>query len=287
MAMAVGVPMFIENLLAILVLLNCKTMTVQIRTLLLNLSVADCLTGLVLAIPDFAYQLTFHCRIKKYMGATITFASILTVSLLNLDRCLALFFGIRYYVKVTDVKVKISCALLWILAFLNSYFMYLDLSLSSGIYCLKVYSSPSNFATKFAKINCLIFVFFNVLLLGYLLYKIPRKATNTVLAKMAIITGTALVCYTPGLFLHAFFPIEDDYYRKLIGYTGVLAFSNSILNPILYVWRFKEAQYVVTKVVCFWNNAFLEKRREDWKQRTATFQINIVNGDHIEINSAL
>ncbi|XP_061185879.1 C-C chemokine receptor type 5-like [Saccostrea echinata] len=271
--MAVGIPVFVENILAVIVLLRCRNMIVQIRTLLLNLSIADCMTGLVLTVPDYAYELVFHCRIKKYLAATIVFGTFFIISLLNLDRCLALFFGIRYYMKVTAFRVRLSCVSAWFLAVVNSYLMYFDPSEPTGIYCSMMFSSPHNFGTAISRASIMIFAFINIAFLGFMLYMLPKQATSRVLSKMALITGFALVCYTPALLLHAFFPMEDNYYRRLIAYTGVLLFSNSIFNPILYVWRFKEARHYVTRIFCFWNKKYLEKCDKDWKFQTATFDI--------------
>ncbi|XP_062603909.1 galanin receptor type 2-like [Saccostrea cucullata] len=272
-SMIVGIPTFLENILAVAVLLRCRNMISQIRTLLLNLSIADCLTGLVLALPDYAYEWAFHCRIKKYLAATIVFATFYTISLLNLDRCLALFLGIRYYIKVTAFRVRFSCVSAWFLAFGNSYLMYYDPTEPTGIYCSMMYWSPYNFGTAISSASIILFAIINIVLLGVMLYMVPKDATSKVLSKMALITGFALVCYTPALLLHAFFPMKDSHYRRLIAYTGVLLFSNSILNPILYVWRFKETRYYVIKTFCFWNKRYLQKCDEEWKFQTATFAI--------------
>lgn len=61
-----GVPICVENLIAIVILFRCSKMLVQIRILSINLSITDFLGGLVLCVPD---DIAINCTYKKYLAS--------------------------------------------------------------------------------------------------------------------------------------------------------------------------------------------------------------------------
>ncbi|XP_052695659.1 uncharacterized protein LOC128174062 [Crassostrea angulata] len=61
-----GIPICLENFLAIVVLLKSSRLIDQVRILSINLAITDCLSGLLLSIPDDVFG---GCLLKKYFTA--------------------------------------------------------------------------------------------------------------------------------------------------------------------------------------------------------------------------
>ena len=106
---ATGMLITIVNLFSFVVLYRCSYLFLQIRSLAINLCLSDLFTGTSLVVPPQFYYYN-NCVYKKYLTSTFVVVSSLTVSMINLDRCLAIHYGIRYYIYMNK-KVLISlCA---------------------------------------------------------------------------------------------------------------------------------------------------------------------------------
>lgn len=76
-----GLPICLENVLAIAVLLRSPRLIDQIRILSINLAITDCLSGLILSIPDDVFG---GCLLNKYFTAPFINVSFITVTMFNL-----------------------------------------------------------------------------------------------------------------------------------------------------------------------------------------------------------
>lgn len=118
-----GVPICVENLIAIVILFRCSKMLVQIRILSINLSITDFLGGLVLCVPD---DIAINCTYKKYLASPFIIVSLLTITMFNIDRCCAIRFAISYYKIMTTRLLLILCVVCWFIAVLLTYFIFYD-----------------------------------------------------------------------------------------------------------------------------------------------------------------
>ena len=110
-----GILITIVNLFSFVALYRCSRLSFKIRILAINLCLSDLFTGTSLIVPHrfFFYN---NCAYKKYLISSFLVVSSLTISMINFDRCLAIHYGIRYYIYMSR-KVLISlCASFWVLS---------------------------------------------------------------------------------------------------------------------------------------------------------------------------
>lgn len=238
-----GIPICLENFLAIVVLLKSSRLIYQVRILSINLAITDCLSGLILSIPDDVFG---GCLLKKYFTAPFINVSLITVTMFNMDRCFSLKFALRYYEFVTPKFLKIACIGSWVTGLLISYLMFYDPSNTYGIFCGIMYMAPNNnwsLPTRVFQLLTILSNLFMYIYMSLILFeksnsvsykprdnkeKTPIKSislnvplTNQkskvhstkygqsakhqiqVVKKLAVITGFFLVCCTPYFLLKA------------------------------------------------------------------------------------
>jgi hypothetical protein len=160
----IGVPICLENILAIIVLIRSTRLIYQVRILSINLAITDCLAGLVLSLPDYTFG---DCNLKKYFTAPFFNVSLITVTLFNIDRCCSQKFALRYYQIVTSNVLKIACLLSWFVGMLATYMMFFDPSHPLGIYCGLMSLSTYNFVAYSAKTFQLLIILSNMFMYIY------------------------------------------------------------------------------------------------------------------------
>jgi hypothetical protein len=160
-----GVPICLENVLAIIVLLRSSRLIYQVRILSVNLATTDCLAGLVLSIPDDIFG---NCLLKKYFTAPFINVSLITVTLFNIDRCCSLKYALRYYEIVTPKVLKMACLLSWLLGILISYLMFFDPSHPLGIFCGLMFQTPFSAVSYSAKVFQVFTITSNLLMYMYM-----------------------------------------------------------------------------------------------------------------------
>lgn len=281
----IGSLVVIENVLAIIILYRCTRLNFQIRLLSMNLTLTDLLTGIMLSTP--LQTLRFgeeNCELKKYMSFLFLNTSLLTVTLFNLDRCFVFWFSMRYYAYITKRLILKFCVILWIVSLLMTYMMFFNSDRPFGIHCGFMYTLEKNFINNSGKSLILIFIVSNLFMYGYILSYLKHRMgkifnTNStgnpapinqsnLAVKLSVLTGTFLVMFTPFI-ITLTFPILD--YSKKTGIlvhnlTGSLMLLNSAVNPILYVWRFKEPRYLLKRMCCFFNTKLLTKLNDHHKR---------------------
>ena len=300
-----GIPICLENLLAIVVLLRSSRLIYQVRILSINLAFTDFLAGLILSIPDDVFG---SCLLKKYFTAPFINVSLITVTLFNIDRCCSLKFALRYYELVTPKFLKVACSVSWFFGILISYFMFYDPSHVFGVYCGVMYMAPNNSFSLITRVLQLLTILSNLFMYIYMLkllyerssavsgvhcndksktktpeahhqptnHKLSAKYQIRVVKKLAVITGFFLLCCTPYFLVKAIPNIDytDRKMRALTAVTAGIMFLNSAINPVLYVWRFTESRYQLKKILFIWNSEKLRKLEIERKSFFASYQIN-------------
>ena len=73
-----------------------------------------------------------------------------------------------------------------------------------------------------------------------------------IVMKLSLITGSFILMCTPYLITLSLgdAQVGEKFHHNLRLVTGTLIFMNSAWNPVLYVWRFKEARYHLKRMVC-------------------------------------
>ena len=288
----IGCLLVVENIIAIVILYRCTRLNFQIRLLSINLAVTDFMTGVMLSMP--LNLLRFgedNCEFKKYFSFLFVNTSLLTITMFNLDRCFVFWFAMRYYTYITKRFVVRLCISMWCASFLVTYLMFFNFGGPLGIQCSFMYKLEKNIVNNLGKSLILLFILSNLIMYGYLLFyfkqhmkkifdknsaggQTPNNQSQVVL-KLSVITGTFLAMFTPFI-ITLTFPILD--YSKSSGIlvhnlTASLMVLNSAVNPILYVWRFKEPRYLLQRMLCFFNTNFLTNLNERYNQRIASYNM--------------
>nr|XP_022307975.1 melanocyte-stimulating hormone receptor-like [Crassostrea virginica] len=283
-----GILITIVNLFSFVALYRCSRLSFQIRILAINLCLSDFLTGTSLIVPHrfFFYN---NCAYQKYLPSSFLVVSSFTVSMINLDRCLAIHFGIRYYIYMSR-KVLISlCASFWVLSIPLVYLLYFNMETTSGISCIPIFYLDKNSVTITVSAILLAIIVFNLFMFVFLVRNIRMSAGRSpytkdkrypeqarVTRKLVVITGCFTVCSLP--YIITTFPILDNdhpQFRTIHIAMVIIFMSNSFINPLLYVWRLREARYQAKRLLCCWNRRFIRRLERRNKEDIATYYIYV------------
>jgi hypothetical protein len=191
--------------------------------------------------------------------------SVLVASLLNIDRWLALYFGIRYYVRVTSRKIKIVVLLMPMVCALITYLSFYNENGSLGIQCDSLINRKNSTVNIIGKLFFVVIGILNIVIYAGIVSMLKFKDQLDIVVKVSMITGSVILLCTPGLAIFIFFPNSED--RSLYLYAALPVIVKSLLNPFIYVWRFADPRYQLKKVICFWNKravAGIELERKNY-----------------------
>lgn len=120
--LAFGIPIFLANIIGIVVVWQSTKLPFQIRLLTLNLSYADGGIGLVMLLPRrWLYK---ECNVRKYLLEILGTSSFLTITAFNVDRCLVILYAIQYTMFITKSRIFTVCVVIWILSSSIVYLLY-------------------------------------------------------------------------------------------------------------------------------------------------------------------
>lgn len=272
----------LENILAMIVLFRCRRMIPHIKILAINLSITDFCTGFMLCLPD---DIVNSCTYKKYLAGPFVVVSLLTITMISVDRCCALIFTLRYYAIVTKRFLICTCVSFWMFSFILIYAMFHDNESVYGIYCGILYLTPKEPINIISKLITLTILLFNILLYIYLSINVSirssknngriTKQVTRAIQKLSVITGFFLICYSPYIFTQVLQGtlLNSNYIGKIHAVTLSLILLNSVINPVLYVWRFTEARYQLKLLFYFWNKEKMEEINQERNSVFATYSI--------------
>ena len=259
----------VENTLILIALHKETSLHRPSKTLLGNLVASDLCVGLA-ELPFVSYWISvlqeqwrfcqFFFEAFILMGIICISVSLHTLAAISMDRLLALLLGLRYRQVVTVRSVYVVVIVLWIvigvgpaiLAVLN-----LDAArvvLTSGIVVCLMTSTFCYTTIFFTLRNQQTQVHNNqpeqenqTISLNRSRYR--RTVSTSLWLQMAV-----MFCYLPYLLLSPFAYRQIEKAQSQSLYTPffstlILAYSNSILNPILYCWKIKEVRRVVKEIL--------------------------------------
>ncbi|XP_067848379.1 motilin receptor-like [Heptranchias perlo] len=163
------------NTLTILIIRRCKDMKTTTNLYLSNMAVSDLL--IFFCLPFDLYRLwkfkpwlfgNFLCKFYQYINEGCSYATILHITALSIERYLAICFPLKTKVLITKRRVKCVIALLWALALLSAgpfFFLvrveydmctHSEYAVSSGILDIMIWVSTIYF---FFPMFCLTFLY--------------------------------------------------------------------------------------------------------------------------------
>ena len=265
--LALSLTAFVGNLFIVLVLKKCRTIHPPSKALLFSLALTDLGVGLF-SQPLFAaskiigYRQDFDkvvCIIAVFdslFGDALAAVSLLTVTVISLDRYLAYRLREKYRDIVTLKKTLLAIACCWMIACL-----WIGLRLGSKRSARQLQTVMVSF--------CFILTFacYARVCVGLRFCKIhiqarntPNAATMACYKKSAVTTayvcGFLVLCYSPHFILEAISSvfIDEQTYLRIKTCTKTVAYFSSSINPLIYCWRIQEIFELVSSMIsrlCF------------------------------------
>ncbi|XP_073457991.1 chemerin-like receptor 1 [Aquarana catesbeiana] len=231
----------------------------------LNLAIADFIFTFFLPFSIAYIALGFHwplgkfmCKLNRTIISINLYASIFLLTVISIDRCTSVMFPVWCQNHRTPRVASFAALAVWILAFLFSVptFIFRDTAIDDNfIVCFNKFHEDQNVANSIHKgtiIIQLIFAFIiplSLIILCYviIMFRIQRNRMNTSGKPFKIILAviiTFFICWFPFhvfsfLELSAMYPGNDHLYDVIhigIPLTTSLAYINSCINPVLYVF---------------------------------------------------
>uniref|UniRef100_A0A3Q3MSZ4 Si:ch211-137j23.6 n=2 Tax=Mastacembelus armatus TaxID=205130 RepID=A0A3Q3MSZ4_9TELE len=237
----------------------------------LNLALADCFfTAFLIFWIISASQGNhwpfghFMCKLFNFVVVVNMFASIFLLTVISVDRCLSIWVVVWAQNKRTVRKAQLISAAVWVAAVVCSipYATFRDLKIKG----VKTYCSYSGSKSQYWSLGIFRFVMgffvpFMVILVSYTAIsvragRVQRTRRHRSRRIIFSIIFAFFICWLPYHVVHFMelngAPQSLQRIIRIIGpLTISLAFANSCLNPILYVFLCDEFQKKLKQSICF------------------------------------
>ncbi|XP_030604900.1 C3a anaphylatoxin chemotactic receptor-like [Archocentrus centrarchus] len=235
----------------------------------LNLAIADFLftAFLIFSIISLSQNHQwpfgeFMCKLNTFVSVVNMFASIFTLTAMSLDRCLSIWMVVWAHNKRTVCKAQLISAGIWVIAAVCStpYAAFRTVSEKRTCYyfikdeqkwCLYTFRFVMGFVIPF------LVIFVSYVAIGMRTMRMPRTRKWRSCQIIFSIIFAFFICWLPFHvlnFVELMSMTNPDLWAipKIWGpLTVCLAFLNSCLNPILYVFLCEEFQKKLQQSICF------------------------------------
>ncbi|XP_006815768.1 allatostatin-A receptor-like [Saccoglossus kowalevskii] len=312
--LALGIIGTVGNGLVIVVVLSTPQMKTLTNYFIINLAVADLMTSMLLICNRFLLKIgdfpvpggvsgELYCRLyfsAQFFWFTIN-ASSYNLVLVTMERYFAIVHPLSYdkYFSKRSTAVFIACT--WCFVFVLQFFTVAFHGYDEEIGChLSVYpNAASAMAIGVMYFVLSYFVPLNVMICAY--YKIVSclklsasslvssnrgddRAHTLLVARKRVIRMLLLVllaygiCWTPDslLFLCYNLGVEINLGATFVQIIVVLKFANSILNPFIYVFKYKQFRQSLLKGFCSYMPC-VRNKIEDHSTIVNTVHTNVNN----------
>ena len=255
-------PLMLISILGNALVLAAIIRTPSIRStphmiMLCSLAVSDLLVGLIaqpLYIGDLLLERGYNYNASSMIGYSLCVVSLLTITVITVDRFLALHYHMRYATLVTESRVKFTLVIMWLISFLVS---------GLQLWNTYVYS----ILVSVVIIICLI-----ISTISYIrIYHIVRRHQLHINAQQQAVQNSdaennlnltrlkrgalnifvfyivLIVCYFPIYVSSIRYGTSNEVGQAEWTFAYSLVFSNSSINPFLYCWRLRELRTAVIK----------------------------------------
>jgi len=257
---ALSFALIVLHCIALFILIKTKKLSIVIRTVVLNLGLADTLVGFAILIIStcgvFIVNVpTIWVIILFENTATVSY---IFIAVMSIERLMSVAYPNFYLLNITYEKVRNVCLFIWILNIIKIIIMLLllttdvrlDILLAvSDLFILIIY----------------VFVVSSLMTSSIYLY----KTSKTQIQKMSVfvrprpkvfiiqtygktvtvllICGVMLICTLPGFVQILMRNFDKETFTMLNFPYKFLLFLQHVLNPFLYIFRFKECRKNLVK----------------------------------------
>ncbi|XP_078359578.1 melanocyte-stimulating hormone receptor-like [Oculina patagonica] len=245
----------IGNSLVLAAILRTPSLNSPSILFLCSLAVSDLFVGFIVQPLYIAYELTKFSSLYELMIAMSVNGvgvSLGTITVISLDRFLALHYHMRYPDMVTIHRAKYTIITLWLFTFLVSFLAFWKIT---AYYFLAAVSIPIYLLLSTV---CYVRIYFIVRrhqlqilaqqnAVGSLndesnIQRSVKSAKNTFIYYIVMI-----LCYTPLFISMTILFFFYDRWTVAWNLSDTAVFLNSSINPFLYCWRLRELRTAVIK----------------------------------------
>ena len=261
---ALNVPLMLICILGNALVLAAIIRTPSIRSpsmiMLCSLAVSDLLVGFIaqpLFIADelIKENLVLY-RVSAMIGFSVCGVSLATITLISIDRFLAVQYHMRYATLVRHSRVISIIVMIWLFTLVCSGFhiwnkflhhllsgIYIAICLIISTLCyiriyLTVRHHRSQIQAQQLAVQC------HYAANNTRVMRLKRSAVNTFVFYIFIVA-----CYLPAYVLLTIFGLGYMEWATEWSITTTVVFMNSSINPILYCWRLRKLRAAVVKTV--------------------------------------
>ena len=262
-----SVTAFLGNTLILVALHKETSLHPPSKLLYRNLAITDLCVGIITeplsvtywtSVVNERWDICYYAeRAGDYSGSILCAVSLLTVTAISVDRLFALLLGLRYRQVVTYRRACITVTGFWILSIIGTSTRFLNLRITSWFQY--IVSALCLVTTIFAYAKIFVTLRHNQIHVqshaaqGQPSQAIPlniaryRKAVYSALW----VQGTLVVCYLPLSIVDALTPQRGISLSVYLArqFAGIILFSNSSLNPLLYCWKIREVRQAVKETL--------------------------------------
>ena len=228
---------------------------------LVNLAIADFLVGAI-AVPILVYYLAKKFELWEYkrnfqafvaadsIHLLVTYASLVNLMMVSLERMYAILWPLKHRVLETRTYY-VLIGFSWILPLfptsVNIMEHYRLISLNAFIYIWLSFTSLLLLIICISYISIWIEVKFGQ-------HHVTTAQDRKLTMSLFIVTAVSLVTWLPGVVV----TVDGDYFADVVGNTynhihsfvALLAFANSLVNPIIYSFRMPQFRQAALHLVC-------------------------------------
>ncbi|XP_071799937.1 adenosine receptor A2b-like [Asterias amurensis] len=294
----------VGNLLVVSSVILERKLRTPTNAFIASLAVADLTVGLIVIPIDIAFALGFAsnvtpiaCLASSNVLTVMIMVSILHLTIIAFDRYLAITDPLTYVVRMSVFRVALLIALAWGTAIGISsmpLFGWNNLSNYNHDYCDLMFIHAHSYRAFTVAVS--VFVPQNLMLYFYFkMFRVAKGHMNRIAAQeqttarrptlrrdvkaaktVAMILGFFLMAWTPASLisvLDTFIHVDDNLQRTLLIYELAcfhLAFTNSMMNPIIYSFRNKDFRHAFMKLLghlfrcrCWRKRVFAASKKAD------------------------
>ena len=248
------------NALVLATIMRTPSIRSKHMIMLCSLAVSDLIVGFIaqpLFIADELIKEDFVLyRVSAMIGFSVCGVSLSTITLISIDRFLAVQYHMRYATLVSQPRVISIIVMIWLFTFVCSGFhiwdkflhhllsaIYIAICLIISTFCyiriyLTVLKHRSQIQAQQLAVQC------RYAANNTRMMRLKRSAVNTFLFYIFMIA-----CYFPAYVLLTIFGLGYMEWAPEWTISTTVVFMNSSINPILYCWRLRELRVAVVKTI--------------------------------------
>ena len=243
---------FAGNFLVLGTISTTPTLHKPTNILLLGLSLSDLAVGLIVQ-PLFIVVLIYDINQGGYPALRLIFrsiqtffisATILTLTSVSVDRCLALLLHLRYVAVVTVKKTILVLCLIWLASVVHAVTFLVDKDLYRCVsffvmtLCIVVNTLTCSTIYRICRRH-------RIQIQNQSLANQPgafdMKRYRKSLITMIVLLILLIICYTPYICMRVVINFSDwpnsPYRIFMMRWSASLVYLNSSINPLIYCWR--------------------------------------------------